>query len=372
MNKKCVLLVVLSLLIISIVVFVLYNKNENNIAYKKEISIKIGDDVPKIEDYVDSKDLKKIKDKNIDFKDLKIEDNKVYYSGIYEGSFKFNDKTINISLKVIDDEEPKIEIINDITIYEKDDIDFSNKFKVTDNSHDDIDTKVEGTYDVNKKGEYNLKYIAIDKSGNKSEKEFKLIVKEKKTDGEVVGTTSKGYEITLKNGIYYVDGILIANKTYKLPSNYAPGGLLKEFTDNFNKMKSDALKSGIKLNVVSGYRSYTRQSTLYNNYVKKDGKAAADTYSARPGYSEHQSGLAADINSVEESFINTKEGKWLNENCYKYGFIIRYPKGKDEITGYIYEPWHIRYVGTNISSKLYNNGSWTTLEEYLGITSNYE
>ena len=139
----------------------------------------------------------------------------------------------------------------------------------------------------------------------------------------------------------------------------------------FNKMQADAATQGIELSIVSGYRSYSRQNTLYNNYVARDGKVAADTYSARAGHSEHQTGLAADINSLYQSFINTVEGQWLNNNCYKYGFIIRYPQGKESITGYMYEPWHIRYVGVDIATKLYNNGNWLSLEEYLGITSVY-
>ena len=136
-------------------------------------------------------------------------------------------------------------------------------------------------------------------------------------------------------------------------------------------MQADAASQGISLSIISGFRSYSRQSTLYNNYVNRDGKAAADTYSARAGHSEHQTGLAADINSLYQSFIDTPEGKWLNNNCHKYGFIIRYPKGKESITGYIYEPWHIRYVGVDIATSLYNGGNWISLEEYLGITSKY-
>ena len=137
-------------------------------------------------------------------------------------------------------------------------------------------------------------------------------------------------------------------------------------------MKEDAKNNNINIYVISGFRSYERQNTLYNNYVNRDGKEKADTYSARPGHSEHQSGLAADINSLSQSFENTNEGKWLNENCYKYGFIIRYPKGKEDITGYIFEPWHIRYVGYELSSKLYNNGNWITMEEYFNIDSKYK
>ena len=133
------------------------------------------------------------------------------------------------------------------------------------------------------------------------------------------------------------------------------------------------LKSlGLNLWIASGYRSYATQKRLYNNYVSSDGKEAADTYSARPGYSEHQTGLAFDLNSVEESFANTDEGKWVKDNCYRYGLIIRYPKGKESITGYIYEPWHLRYVGVKLATKLYNDGDWITLEEYFGVDSKYK
>lgn len=189
-------------------------------------------------------------------------------------------------------------------------------------------------------------------------------------NNSIVGKTSKGYEIKKIDGLYYIKGILVANKTYPLPSTYAPGDLLSEFTIAFTKMKNDAAKEGITLTVVSGYRSYTRQTTLYNNYVARDGKANADTYSARPGHSEHQTGLAADLNLVDTSFENTKAGKWLAQNCYKYGFILRYPKGKESITGYIYEPWHFRFIGDE-AKNLYNDGSWISLEEYLGIDSKY-
>lgn len=102
-----------------------------------------------------------------------------------------------------------------------------------------------------------------------------------------------------------------------------------------------------------------------------DGKEKADTYSARAGYSEHQTGLAIDVNTVDMTFDNTDESNWLSNNCYKYGFVIRYPKDKESITGYMYEPWHIRYVGKDLASKLYNNGNPITFEEYYGIDSKY-
>lgn len=166
----------------------------------------------------------------------------------------------------------------------------------------------------------------------------------------------------------YIGGILIANKTYALPSNYAPGAQ-KVATDAFAQMKADAAKEGLNLFIVSGYRSYEYQKNLYNRYVARDGKAEADTYSARPGHSEHQTGLAFDICSLETSFENTAEGKWLAANAHKYGFILRYPKGKQQITGYIYEPWHFRYIGVDKATAVYQSG--LCLEEYLGITSKY-
>ena len=171
------------------------------------------------------------------------------------------------------------------------------------------------------------------------------------------------------DGITYVQGILIANKTYGLPSTYDPG------TDNdaYNalyEMEEDAAREGIILFLNSGYRDYDTQEAIYNNYVSMDGKEEADTYSARPGHSEHQTGLAFDLNSFEESFGETAEGLWLAKNCHKYGFIIRYPKGKEHITGYIYEPWHVRYLGKDTATKVYNSG--LCLEEYLGITSKYQ
>lgn len=102
-----------------------------------------------------------------------------------------------------------------------------------------------------------------------------------------------------------------------------------------------------------------------------DGKEAADTYSSRPGHSEHQTGLSFDLNTITNSFINTPECKWVNDNCYKFGYIIRFPKNKEKETGYMYEPWHLRYVGTDLAFKLYNNGDWLSLEDYFGITSTY-
>ncbi len=166
----------------------------------------------------------------------------------------------------------------------------------------------------------------------------------------------------------YIDGILVVNKTYPLPKNYAPGWD-PEASAKLNEMISVAKSEGYNLWVLCGYRSYVDQYIIYNGYVSRDGQQAADRYSARPGHSEHQSGLAFDLNSLSQDFGNTPEGIWLAENCYKYGFIIRYPKEKESITGYMYEPWHVRYLGVEKAKQVFESG--LCLEEFLGITSSY-
>ena len=146
--------------------------------------------------------------------------------------------------------------------------------------------------------------------------------------------------------------------------------MTREAADAFNKMAGDALAEGYEIVATTAYRSYNFQNYLYNSYVEREGQAAADTFSARPGKSEHQTGLAADVTSASvnyrliSDFGDTEEGKWLAENCYKYGFIMRYQKGKEDITGYIYEPWHVRYVGQKAAKEIWERD--LTLEEYLG------
>lgn len=117
-------------------------------------------------------------------------------------------------------------------------------------------------------------------------------------------------------------------------------------------MAADAKKAGFELVAFSGYRSYEYQTQLYTNYANRDGKEAADRYSARPGHSEHQTGLAFDIGEkgqedlwLTEEFGETPAGKWLVENAHNYGFILRFPEGKEDVTGFMYESWHFRYLG---------------------------
>lgn len=167
----------------------------------------------------------------------------------------------------------------------------------------------------------------------------------------------------------FVDGILIVNKTYSLPSDYAPG--VSTIAQNaFDEMAAAAAQDGITLFVNSSYRSYQDQESLYNSYAAERGTEAADEVSSRPGHSEHQTGLTFDVNTTEDSFAGTPEANWLAEHCAEYGFIIRYPEGKEDKTGYVYEPWHIRYLGKEKAEAVTKSG--LCLEEYLGVTSDYK
>ena len=145
--------------------------------------------------------------------------------------------------------------------------------------------------------------------------------------------------------------------------------LRAEASKQFQKMVEDAQEEDIEIVVTTAYRSYSFQSTLFNNYVAQKGEAEANKTSARPGESEHQTGLAADLSTGEINYRNssdfgdTKAGAWVAENCYKYGFIIRFPDGQEDITGYTYEPWHIRYVGKTAAKEIYDED--ITLEEYI-------
>lgn len=183
-----------------------------------------------------------------------------------------------------------------------------------------------------------------------------------------VTVTAAPAALSTAEGPTYIDGILVVNKTYALPSDYNPG-VDPDAQAAFDKMQAAAAKEGLNIYISSGFRSYDYQSGLYDRYVQRSGKAEADRYSARPGHSEHQTGLAFDLNSIDMTFADTDECAWVNEHCAEYGFIIRYPQGSERITGYMYEPWHLRYLGTENAKKVYDSG--LTLEEYLGIDSKY-
>lgn len=183
--------------------------------------------------------------------------------------------------------------------------------------------------------------------------------------------TPRKEETNLPKTPTIIQGILVANKNYPLPSTYAPGEST-EAREAFNKLAAAARLDGFELVAFSTYRSYDYQKTLYEKYVAKDGQEAADRYSARPGYSEHQSGLAFDIGEknfeqhwASPTFGDTPAGKWVAANAHGYGFILRYPIGKEKVTGYMHESWHYRYIGVGPAQDIFKNN--ITLEEYLGL-----
>ena len=166
-----------------------------------------------------------------------------------------------------------------------------------------------------------------------------------------------------------VKGILLVNKEYALSMDYDPGENpeAREYLDKMLEACYDEI--GKPLTAFSGYRTYDYQKNLFNRYVEKDGYDNAMMYSAKPRHSEHETGLAFDIGGADQAFWlkdafeDTEEGIWLKENAHRFGFILRYPKGKTDITGYIYEPWHFRYIGIDHASNIYELD--VTLEEYL-------
>ena len=181
---------------------------------------------------------------------------------------------------------------------------------------------------------------------------------------------------------------VLVNKNYSLPEDYEPEDLVfldvplynndvnnegnylrKEAADALKELFIAAKEEGYDLIARSGYRSYETQVSLYNRYVQQDGVESADQYSARPGHSEHQTGLTIDITSesvhegLTEAFGETEEGEWVAQNAHRFGYIIRYPQNRVSETGYQYEPWHLRYVGVKIATEIYEDQ--LILEDYV-------
>jgi D-alanyl-D-alanine carboxypeptidase len=183
---------------------------------------------------------------------------------------------------------------------------------------------------------------------------------------------------------------VVANKKRPLPTGFVPNDLTvpkiplrleetaeemhisKKISGSLEQMVGAAKQQAVDLMLASGYRSEAYQRQLYNGYVKSDGQAYADISSARPGTSEHQTGLAVDFDDskrtceTQQCFGDTPAGKWLAQNAYKYGFIMRYTADKQSVTGYEYEPWHFRYVGKELSTEMHNKNI-STLEEFFGL-----
>jgi len=174
---------------------------------------------------------------------------------------------------------------------------------------------------------------------------------------------------------------VLVNKYYQLPRDYIPRDLepvISDYSDGehclrhearfaLENMGKEANNQGISIKACSAFRSYDYQEEVYlrkktDMVTMEEYQIERDRVSARPGHSEHQTGLAVDVNETEQTFEDTPAGRWLAENSYRYGFILRYPKGKEHITGYDYEPWHYRYLGNELAHKVYDSG--LTYDEY--------
>lgn len=192
----------------------------------------------------------------------------------------------------------------------------------------------------------------------------------------VTAVAAAGYDFDSASSLQ-----VVVNKHRQLnPAAYVPGQLVRVQAERLRAPAADAYKqfakaakaAGVNVMPISGYRSFSEQASLYDSYVRQYGQATADTLAARPGYSEHQTGLAMDIGNasgtcaLQACFANTPAGRWAAEHGWEYGFIIRYPAGAEATTGYTYEPWHLRYVGKVIAEDMQSTGI-ATLEKYFGL-----
>lgn len=212
-------------------------------------------------------------------------------------------------------------------------------------------------------------------------------IEDEAVDEEVVEEEEDTYQVQFtQEDLFYDPHIYrLVNKDHALGEGYVPSDLVtvdvavvnSEGSNQLRQIASQALtnlfeaaeNNGHILYADSGFRSYETQEVLYNGYVERSGQAEADRYSAQPGKSEHQTGLTMDVTAdsvgrqLVQSFGETDEGIWVRENAHRYGFIVRYPEGKEEITKYMYEPWHLRFLGIALATEIYESG--LTYEEYL-------
>jgi len=371
--KKMTLLVMILMpvLIIMLLFFFIFFNNSNKVKIKENIfTFEYGETINlELKDIINGKeDVLKSAKLNLD--SIKYE-NKIAKVGKYIGiiEYKLNGKqsSLDFNIEVKDTIAPifiKKEEAISITV-SKNVINFENYFEANDLSEHEIifdDSKIQ----FDEPGEYILTVSAIDRYANETKIDVKIII----IPSQSASTTKPNNSSCLSTATtpYMVNGIIIVNKKHPLPCGYAPGEN-KEAKAKIDEMIVDMRVLGYNVsNTFSGYRSYETQEKLYNNYVARDGKALADTYSARPGYSEHQTGLAFDIRVPDNSRMiqaGSKEADWVASNAHLYGYIVRYQSGNQHITGYQAEAWHVRYLGIEMATDIYN--SKLTLEEYLGV-----
>ena len=392
-RKEFIITVISALVIIGLIVglIIYFNKDQLVFNYTDNNEINIFDEV------YNTDFITKIENGNILTEKERIDTSLL---GTIEVKLRVEDNhkkehEYKITIIVVDKEDPVITYEKEISTEVGTKIDLLKGVSATDNSKEDIEVTVEGEYDYNKEGEYKLYYVAKDSSGNVKKEEFTLKVTKKKEEPkkettptnqvDKTFTTSKGFKGEVKNGITYIDGFMIVNKTYSVPKSMYPSNpvkcnnnqVLNSTTCNAAKqMMAAAKEDGINLYIASGFRSYATQDSLWTKRKNSNGIEFADSGTARPGHSEHHTGLGFDMcgggdGCITSAYANTPGAKWMAKNAYKFGLILRYPNGKTDETGYKYESWHFRYVGKELAEKLYNNGDWITLENYFGITSKY-
>lgn len=367
-NKKKVLILIIIIILILSLVYILLPKNYG---YKKEtIEIfKENDLYEQIKDKkIYSKTLEEAINQNsfnkeyfLEYLDIKYIDDKDFISNINKLlNLGYSSKDINAIYNKIPD---SVNIIID-SKYNKDIINIMNLsyFKI-DNLKRYLDydiMEVKSIYDIsNIKKDFNYEDIVTYVNAN--------LDKEYYSSDNLISNDDASKIDVLVNKYHKLDENYEPSDLTIIDSKYASGTqkLRKEAQIKFEEMASDMAKENLKIYAGSTYRSYTYQKGLYDRYVKKDGFAAAETYSARSGYSEHQLGLAVDIVNGKWDYLseNDKEYDYLVKNSYKYGFILRYPRGSEYITGYMFEDWHFRYLGIELATKVFNSG--LTYDEYI-------
>lgn len=367
-NKKKVLILIIIIILILSLVYILLPKNYG---YKKETIevFKENDLYEQIKDKkIYSKTLEEAINQNsfnkeyfLEYLDIKYIDDKDFVSNINKLlNLGYSSKDINAIYEKIPDD---VNIIID-SKYNKDIINIMNLsyFKI-DNlkrylDYDIMDVK--SIYDIsNIKKDFNYEDVVTYVNAN--------LDKEYYSSDNLISNDDASKIDVLVNKYHKLDENYEPSDLTIIDSKYASGTqkLRKEAKIKFEEMASDMAKDNLKIYAGSTYRSYTYQKGLYDRYVKKDGFAAAETYSARSGYSEHQLGLAVDIVNGKWDYLseNDKEYDYLIKNSYKYGFILRYPRGSEYITGYMFEDWHFRYLGVELATKVFNSG--LTYDEYI-------
>ena len=369
-NKKKVLILIIIIILILSLVYILPPKNYG---YKKETIevFKENDLYEQIKDKkIYSKTLEEAINQNsfnkeyfLEYLDIKYIDDEDFISNINKLlNLGYSSKDINAIYNKIPD---SVNIIS-TSKYNKDIINIMNLsyFKI-DNLKRYLDydiTEVKSIYDIsNIKKDFNYEDVVTYVNAN--------LDKEYYSSDNLISNEDASKIDVLVNKYHKLDENYEPSDLTIIDSKYASGTqkLRKEAKIKFEEMASDMAKENLKIYAGSTYRSYTYQKGLYDRYVKKDGFAAAETYSARSGYSEHQLGLAVDIVNGKWDYLseNDKEYDYLVKNSYKYGFILRYPRGSEYVTGYMFEDWHFRYLGIELATKVFNSG--LTYDEYIAM-----